>query len=100
MTEASRADRRLQQLADGRPLAAADDVVGQHHREGLVADGVAGRVNGVPQPELLVLPHKDELRLIPHATHRRRERRLAPTLQQLLKLRRGIEVVGHGVLAL
>ena len=47
---------RLDQLREPAHLA-ADDVVGQDHREGLVADEVRGAGHGVPQSQRLILAH-------------------------------------------
>jgi hypothetical protein len=44
----------VDELADARPVA-DHDVVGEDHRERLVADQVLGHEHGVPEPELLLL---------------------------------------------
>ena len=87
----------LDQLADARPVA-DDDVVRQHHRERLVADGFLGHQHRVAQAQLLLLAHVADLDHVADLAHRAQHVDVALLLEQLLQLVGVVEVVLDGAL--
>ena len=82
----------VDELADARPVA-DDDVVGQDHRERLVADEVLGHQDGVPEPELLLLADVRHLGQVADVPDLAEHLDVALLLEQVLELVGEVEVV-------
>ena len=82
----------VDQLADARPVA-DHDVVGQDHRERLVADELLGHQDGVAQAELLLLAHVGDLGQVADVLDPPEHLDVAALLEQVLELVADIEVV-------
>ena len=82
----------VDELADARPVA-DDDVVGQDHRERLVADEVLGHEHRVPEAELLLLAHVRQLGEVGDRAHLAEHLDLALLLEQVLELVVEVEVI-------
>src|SRR5215212_4852874 len=83
---------RVDQLADRRSVS-DDDVIGQQHRERLVADEVLGHQDRVSQPELLLLANVRELSEVADRPDLAELLDLALLLEDVLELGVQIEVV-------
>ena len=82
----------VDQLADARPVA-DDHVVGQDHRERLVADQVLGHEHRVAQPELFLLADVRHLGQVADRPHLAEHLDVALLLEQVLELVGEVEMV-------
>ena len=82
----------VDELADARPVA-DDDVVGQDHRERLVADQVLGHQHGVTEAELLLLADVRDLGEVADVPDLAEHLDVALLLEQVLELVGEVEVV-------
>src|SRR6202035_3919396 len=72
-----------------------DDVVGEEHRERLVADSLARLERGMTEPEWLRLMRFGELHGIVVPTQRREQGVLSFGLEMTLEVLGGLEVIEH-----
>ncbi len=82
----------MDQLADAGPLP-DDDVVGQDHRERLVAHQLLGHQDSVAQAQLFLLAYVGDLGQVRDGSDLAQLVDLAPRLQELLQLEVQIEVI-------
>ena len=83
---------RVDELADAGPLA-DHHVVGQDHRERLVADQLLGHQHRVAQAQLLLLAHVADLGHVADLADAAQHLDVALVLEQLLELVGVVEVV-------
>src|SRR5262249_36698874 len=93
------AGAHVEQLAHARRRRAADDVVAQEDREGLVADERARAENGVAQAERLALAHVRDRGQLGDGLDLGQLVRLAAIVQEVLELEVRVEVILDRALA-